>query len=408
MKTTVWYIMAGVFLVGGAAYFISANAYPELKVRVVDDEDLTVEDSLLSACSFYEFSIEGEDVESNAEVKWKIDESWSHEEVVENYKFTAGQGRKVILYVDGKMRGERTFFVEECKGVDIFIPDNIRAGDRVKLRDDTRGSIDRIWKIKNNKTRKVHDLNDHNATCEFPFDYPAEYLISVDVTMDNGEVEEFRKTITVREKRTVRSAEVAERSVEKEKEDTKSDNYVAPIVKEIKEKEEKVDVPSPSAELIDGFNEIESYELGNSLVVDWTRNTSAECLTFSNDKRTITLRDLKTDICISKLYFIANDEIKGNKVEIKIQNASEGRSRKATKTVQSDMGRATSVDIEEIGCGLAEGESYTITIRPTENSELADMDISDTDCFNIEQDYDFGDVQMMNSSKIMKMRIRYD
>jgi hypothetical protein len=412
-----WYIIILFFLLGIGAIALALNARGDVPVNLLDSEDLTiVEDSILYQCEEYDIQVADPTVAKSADVKWDIDGKWVHEKVVENFRFKTEGAHYVDLYLDGRKRMSSTFDVIPCAGAIVDIPSNIIEGDTKVMRDRTPGSIGRRWFING------VEHADEGGERSFKFEFANEYVIRALIEMPDT-IYEFTEEVRVKAKRVEPVKKTfAEDKSEIKKQATENKEVTSTKPKEIIEKteepveeektvfiEEEPEVVEKKTMIVGGFNDRASFEFGKAEVLSWSPSPAKNCLEFNSERRSITLRDLTSDLCITKLYLMPNAKLKGNRVEVIVSNSNPDIDpRRTTKTLTDNRGNPSMIDIEEVGCGLVKGQSYTISIRPKGTSEVADVDVNDNSCFDSKVMSDYGTVIISGKSKILKMEMKHD
>ncbi len=438
MERPIWYIFALTFGMGVLLIFGVKNLFNPLEIKLETETGLMNEvDSLgvVYKCYTYELAPDTSFSAVEHKVKWRIGEDkWIIDDAIVDEIMFRQEGKiPVEMYVDGKLRASRDIVVEDCPGALVSFPSEARKGDTRTFKDNTKDSKARRWFVKNSVSSVFREYDDQGGVLDFEFDYSGPYVIKAEVDMDDTTyVVEKRLMVgerAVKKKPIVPEVDLDPVVAEQHREEQRAIEEIA--VKQEEKEEEKAAEEAVEEEAL--REEIAVTELtpkadvpgsitdyfGRSIMVDdsWNVEESAwfygseECLSFNGDKRTLFLRNLKADLCITNLYFVPNLDITGNKVRISIENTKDIDRRFMKKPIvrtlsRSNNGMLSTVNVKSIGCYLKKGESYKIIVDPEPDNEVGEIDKSDYSCIEGMEDFKHADVQVQSKTKILKIEYK--
>lgn len=427
MERPIWYIFALTFGLGALLIYGVKSLYNPIDIILETQSGANNEvDSLgvVYKCYTYELAPDTSFSAVEHKVKWRIgEEKWVVDDAILDEIMFHHKGRiPVEMYVDGRLRGRRDIVVEDCPGALVSIPSDVRQGQTHRFKDNTENSITRRWFVKNSVSSDFREYDDQGGVLDFEFDYSGPYVIKAEVDMED--------TTYVYEKRLMVAERIKERKIsipKPESEPITSSNLnnevqlteSAPVViEEIDEVVEEVVEETLKEPTRDVAGSITDY-FGRSIMVDdsWSVEESSwfygseDCLSFNGDKRTLFLRNLKADLCVTNLYFVPNLDITGNKVKISIENTKDIDRRFMKKPIvrtlsRSNSGMLSTVNVKSIGCYLKKGESYKIIVDPVPGNEVGEIDKSDYSCIEGMEDFKHADVQVQSKTKILKIEYK--
>ena len=430
MERPIWYIFALTFGIGALLIFGVSKLFKPLDIKLETETGLMNEvdsSGVVYKCYTYELAPDTSFSAVEHKVKWRIGEDkWIVDDAIVDEIMFRQEGKiPVEMYVDGKLRGFRNIVVEDCPGALVSIPNDVRKGDTHRFRDNTKDSRARRWFVKNSVSSEFREYDDQGGVLDFEFDYSGPYIIKAEVDTDDTTFV-FEKRLMVAERRVEKmiapkkpepSPDVETTAFEKPRTEDKQLEKT-PVVEEetpvvIIEEEEELKEPTK-----DIAGSITDY-FGRSVMVDDSWNVeestwfygSEECLSFNGDKRTLFLRNLKADLCVTNLYFVPNLDITGNKVRISIENTKDIDRRFVKKPIvrtlsRSNNGMLSTVNVKSIGCYLKKGESYKIVVDPEPDNEVGEIDKSDYSCIEGLEDFKHADIQVQSKTKILKIEYK--
>jgi hypothetical protein len=432
MERPIWYIFALTFGIGTLLIFGVNKLFTPLDIKLETEAGLMNDvDSLgvVYKCYTYELAPDTSFSAVEHKVKWRIGEDkWIIDDAIVDEIMFREEGRiPVEMYVDGKLRGSREIVVEDCPGALVSMPSNVRKGDTHRFRDNTKNSRARKWFVKNSVSSEFKEYDDQGGVLDFEFDYSGPYVIKAEVETDDTTYV-FEKRLLVAE-RIVEKKKVPTESKPDPKPKTESTAYEKPKDKP-KQTEKNPIVEEETTEVVvieeeelkepskDVSGSITDY-FGRSVMVDDSWNVeestwfygSEECLSFNGDKRTLFMRNLKADLCITNLYFVPNLDITGNKVRISIENTKDIDRKFMKKPIvrtlsRSNNGMLSTVNVKSIGCYLKKGESYKIIVDPEPDNEVGEIDKSDYSCIEGMEGFKHADIQVQSKTKILKIEYK--
>lgn len=425
MERPIWFIFALTFGIGALLIYGVQSLFNPLEIKIKSQSGFNnAVDSLgvVYKCNTYELAPDTSFSAVEHEVKWRIGEDrWVVDDAILDEVSFFQEGKIPLeMYVDGKLRGSRNIVVEDCPGALVSIPSAVRQGETHRFRNNTKNSKAVRWSVMNSVSSEFREYDDQGGVLDFEFDYSGPYVIKAEVDADDTTYV-FEKRLLVGERLVEKKPIIPESdpepiAYEKPKDDVQ-DTYKPPVVEEkvpeVVEIEEELKEPTK-----DVAGSITDY-FGRSIMVDdsWAVEESTwfyggeECLSYNGDKRTLFLRNLKADLCITNLYFVPNLDITGNKVKISIENTKDIDRRFMKKPIvrtlsRSNTGMLSTVNVKSIGCYLKKGESYKIVVDPEPENEVGEIDKSDYSCIEMMEDFKHADVQVQSKTKILKIEYK--
>ena len=415
-----------IFGIGATLYFFVFRSHEDVPILLIDEGGIQV-DTLFEIGVKYDIEAERTYIADKDELTWTIDGKWYHELEVEK-EFDEMGSHEIALYVNGKERGQRIVHVVEGDGARIDMPNEIFKGDQVTLKDVTR----------NSKSRKFYvDGEFHPSSgksLRFHFKKAKTYDVKVLIENEDGEELVFQRSVKVTERRSRVEDEprkdnyaevvsdIEKRRREDAEEDAKLNSWSPPSDTEVERQVESdnnsttevadpdpvVETPEPTMDTPppgSAFGDYYAEEFDNTEYLSWFKKGGNKCVSPDSEASIITIRDLQKDVCLTHIALLPNPDLKSNRVDVTIRNAKPGKGKARTLKglVVQDAKTPYSLDIEEIGCGLLEGESYKITVTPRAPGQICTVSTEDPLCYDNRETSDLCEIQTGPKTKILKL-----
>ena len=394
MKRPVIFSLLAVFSFGVMFMLMASTHYETLPIEFRNAQDSLVVDTVFCIGEKFRVSPPQEATSKNDEIKWRMDNSLSEIEPVREFSHLAEGVHRLDMLINGRYRGTRTITVKQCNAV-IHMPSRMELNVEATFSDKTNNARSRHWYI-NDEDVTV----DSSATeLTYQFTKAGDYKVDVRVITNDGDT------------LPMYSNEMAVYPPQKKVE--RREPVLPPTKKEPKvekKNEIKPSVPPPSPLISNGFLNKASYEFSETYLVSYVDGVEESCYEYNGERRTLNLKDLKKDVCLSKIWVVPDPNLKGNKLLVRIKNAkSDYQWVQNVFPVQGGFSDGPRyVSVTTLGCALLKGESYIITVQSAdEQSRFADMSY-DNDCLGV---IDIGDLMggldFVEKTKIVKLEFKY-
>ncbi|MBP6311707.1 MAG: hypothetical protein KA408_05515 [Flavobacteriales bacterium] len=395
MKRPVIFSLLVVFILGVMFMLMASTHYETLPIVVRNVQDTLVVDSVFCIGEKFRVSPPQDVTSKNDEIKWRLDSSQYDVEAVREFSHLAEGVHRLDMLINGRYRGTRNITVRQCNAV-IQIPNSMVVNVEATFSDKTTNARSRHWYINGD------DITVDSIATDLTYKFSTAdvYNMEVQVITNDGDT------------LPIYSSEIVVYPPQK-KVERKVPLVVTPTEKLPKVEKEKVVAPPaeiPGPVTSNGFLNKASYEFSKVHVVSYVDDAEESCFDYNGERSTLNLKDLKKDVCLSKIWVVPDPDLKGNKLLVRIKNAkSDFEWAQNVFPVQGGFSDGPRyISITTLGCALLKGESYIITVQSAdEESRFADMSYAN-DCLGL---IDIGDLMggldFVEKTKIVKLEFRY-